>query len=345
MTGRKTLSEDLLTGSGHSAAQEALAGLILRLSEAGKEIAALVARGPLAGGMSAVVGRHEDGDVQKILDRRAHDIVFAAAKEAGVAAIASEEANEPLILDEAGAYVVATDPLDGSSNIETNNPLGTLFAVLPRGDLDPASALLQPGSRQAAAGFFLYGPQTMLVLTLGSGTGVYTLDPASGELVETISAVAIPRQAAEYAINGSNARHWSGPIRSYIADCLAGESGPRGKNFNTRWSGTAVADAYRILARGGVYLYPGDGRKGYDQGRLRLLYEANPLAFLVEQAGGRATDGTRRILDIEPDHIHQHIPLVFGSADEVETVRVYLETESLAGERSPLFAKRSLFRI
>jgi fructose-1,6-bisphosphatase I len=340
MAAAKTLAEAL-----RPAAEQSLAALILRLAEAGKAIAALIARGPLAGIMNEVTGRHADGDVQRTLDLKAHDILLDAAKEAGAAAMASEEAEEPILLDASRAYVIAADPLDGSSNIETNQSVGAIFAVLPRNGLDPAAALLQPGNRQAAAGFFLYGPQTLLILTLGSGTSVYTLDPESHDFIETSSSLAIPRQTSEYAINASNARHWDGAVRAYISDCLAGKDGPRGKDFNTRWPGAAVADAYRILARGGVYLYPGDKRKGYGQGRLRLVYEANPLAFLIEQAGGRATDGSRRILDIQPQHIHQHMPLVFGSADEVETVRLYLEKASRAGEDSPLFAKRSLFRI
>ncbi len=269
---------------------------------------------------------------------------MSALQDAGVAAVASEEEDEPVILDERAPYVVAMDPLDGSSNIETNLSIGTIFAILPRGEHSPAAALLQPGTAQCAAGFLMYGPQTVLALTLGRGTQIFTLDPETREFLLTNPAARVPAQTKEYAINSSNVRHWEQPVRSYIVDLKAGKDGPRGQDYNMRWIAAMVADAFRILVRGGVYLYPADARRGYDQGRLRLTYEANPVAFLIEQAGGRATDGTRRILEIQPESIHQRIPLVFGSANEVEMVDRYIKTVSLHGERSPLFSERSLFR-
>ena len=203
---------------------------------------------------------------------------------------------------------------------------------------------MQPGNRQKAAGFFIYGPQLLLVLTVGNGTHVFLFSPKFGGFVEMTASVAIAEKTQEFAINASNYRHWDRQMRSYIDDCLAGEEGPREKNFNMRWIGSLVADCYRILTRGGVFLYPGDQRKGYQKGRLRLVYEANPVAMVVEQAGGLATDGTRRILDIEPEDLHARTPLVFGSKQEVEHVGRYMEDPSAMAERSPLFGKRSLFR-
>lgn len=338
------LEEALRSGSGAPAADDALIDLILRLAEVGREIASLVAKGALAGRMNTVTGEHQDGDVQKVLDVRAHNAVMSALRGAPVAAVASEEAEEVEVLNGGAPYVVAIDPVDGSSNIETNLSIGTIFTILPRGDLSPAEALLQPGTTQCAAGFVMYGPQTVLVLTLGQGTQIYTLDPHTGIFFQTAASVKIPQQTKEYAINGSNLRHWDQSVRTYIADLQAGVEGTRGKDCNTRWIAAMVADAYRILVRGGIYLYPADKRKGYGQGRLRLTYEANPIAFLIEQAGGKATDGIRRILEIPPQSIHQRVPLVFGSADEVEMVRRYHETESLEGRRSPLFSDRNLYR-
>jgi fructose-1,6-bisphosphatase I len=344
MTSARILDTILRDTALYGGADASLIQLLLRLSDAGRDIAALVARGPLAGAMSEVTAEHRDGDLQKALDVAAHDIFLRALREGEVAAVASEEAEEAVILDPAAPYVVALDPVDGSTNIETNLTIGTIFAILPRNGLDPAAALLQPGRRQAAAGLLLYGPQTALVLTLGRGTQLYVLDPESRMFVQIASHLRVPRVTAEYAVNGSNARHWDPGIRAYVMDCVAGADGPLAKDFNTRWVAAVVADAYRILMRGGVYLYPGDARKGYTQGRLRLTYEANPIAFIMEQAGGMATDGRRPVLDIVPDSIHQRIPLVFGSAEEVERVRAYLETAHYEGGRSPLFSDRSLFR-
>jgi fructose-1,6-bisphosphatase I len=344
MTQAVFLANALNNGVCESPAEADLVQLVLRLSDAAKDVSALVARGALEGVMHTVTGEHADGDVQKILDLRAHDLMMKALSAGGVAAVASEEADEPVILDESAPYVVAMDPVDGSTNIETNTAIGTIFAILPRGNLSPAEALLQPGRRQVAAGFALYGPQTIFALTLGRGVQTYTLDPQSGQYVETVAAMRVPKSTQEYAINASNSRHWDTGIRAYIEDCLAGEDGPREKNFNTRWVAAVVADAFRILVRGGVYLYPGDRRRGYTDGRLRLTYEANPIAFLMEQAGGKATDGVRDILDIEPASIHQRVPLIFGSAEEVDRVSRYLATSPFDGDRSPLFSERSLFR-
>ncbi|PWR23127.1 class 1 fructose-bisphosphatase [Zavarzinia compransoris] len=321
----------------------AVAATVLALAGAGRQLAALVALGPLAGAMAALRCGERFGDSQKELDLRSHDLVVEHLAAAPVAIVGSEEADEALVLDAAAPLAVAVDPLDGSSNIETNAPIGTIFSIYPVGEaLD--RALLQPGSAQLAAGLIIYGPQTLLVLTVGRGTSVFVLDPRSGDFALATAAAAVPARTREYAINASNQRHWDGAIKRYIGDCQKGAEGPRGLDFNTRWVASMVADAYRILVRGGIYLYPGDDRAGYREGRLRLVYEANPIAFLMEQAGGAATDGRGRILDIAPRTLHQRVPLVFGSADEVAHVARYHSDAFAGGDDSPLFGDRSLFR-
>ena len=287
------------------------------------------------------------GDVQKELDVLADRVFMNAAKAAPVAFFGSEEQDAVQALDPDGTLALAIDPLDGSSNIDTDVSIGTIFSILPVEDAHrkaPESVFLQPGSRQLCAGFFIYGPQLLLVLTVGNGTQVFIFSPGFGGFVELSGAVSIAERTSEFAINASNYRHWEPQIRSYIDDCLAGEEGPRERDFNMRWIGSLVADCYRILVRGGVFLYPGDARKGYAKGRLRLLYEAAPVAFCIEQAGGLATDGKTRILDIVPEGLHARTPLVFGSRREVERIARYVAEPSDLSERSPLFGRRSLFR-
>ena len=321
---------------------------VLALAEAGVAIADLIATGRLAGDLAALRGESAHGDSQKELDVRANEIVLDALRDAPVAVVASEEIDEPLVADIGAPLAVAVDPLDGSSNIDTNAPIGTIFSILPvPGDYrsNPADALFQPGAHQLAAGFLIYGPHTALVLTTGDGTRIFTLDRGRGKFLLTAERVLIPAETCEYAINASNRRHWEDAVRLYVRDCLQGASGLRGKDFNTRWLASLVGEAYRILLRGGVYLYPRDARRGYRNGRLRLLYEANPIAWLAEQAGGTATDGSNRILDLVPTSLHQRVPLVFGSRDEVERVAAYHGgAEGHGGELSPLFGQRSLFR-
>ena len=255
-----------------------------------------------------------DGDVQKALDVLADEIILEAVRGAGAAAYMSEERDEAIPLAPGGRVIVASDPLDGSSNIGVNVSIGTIFSILPAG----RGGLLS-GREQLAAGFFVYGPQTTLLLTLGRGVASFLMREDGGfTLIE--DGVAIPEQTAEFAINSGNQRHWHPPVQRYVADCVAGADGPRGRNFGLRWVGSLVADAWRIFSRGGVFLYPADSRDGYGEGRLRLVYEAAPMAFLAEQAGGLASDGVRDILDIVPATVHQRVPLVFGSADEVAEV-------------------------
>jgi fructose-1,6-bisphosphatase I len=324
------------------------AAAVAAVAAAAARLAALIARGPLAGEQAAVVGGNADGYAQGALDVQA-DAMFAEALAATpAAALASEGREAPVALAPGGRVAVAVDPLDGSSNIDTNLTVGTIFSVLPAagaGEGGPAAAFARPGSAQLAAGFVVYGPHTSLVLTLRQGAHVFTLDREAGTFVLTRPDVRIPRARREYAIDASNYRHWEEPVRAYVDDCVAGADGPRGGDFNMRWNASLVAEAYRILVRGGIFLDPRDARPGHEQGRLRLVHEANPLALVVEEAGGAATDGLRRILDLEPGALHQRVPLVFGSADKVERVARYHDGSlGATGERSPLFGRRGLFR-
>jgi fructose-1,6-bisphosphatase I len=324
-----------------------VAAAVLALAHAARQIADLVARGPLAGSLDAEIGTNVDGDVQKELDVRANAFLIAALQATPVAAIASEELDEPLVCDESAPLLVALDPLDGSSNIDTDVSIGTIFSILPAlagAGGEAMHAFCQPGSRQKAAGYVIYGPHCALVLTVRKGTHCFTLERISGEFRLTRSAIQIPASAREYAINASNQRHWSEAIRAYFADCVEGKDGPRGQDFNMRWIASLVAECHRILARGGVFLYPADARKGYQQGRLRLLYEANPIALLIEQAGGKAIDGQSPILEIAGTALHQRTPLIFGSRAEVELIGRYVAGRHSLSERAPLFGLRGLFR-
>lgn len=294
-----------------------------------------------------VGGTNAGGDAQKDLDVLADELMLAALRDSPVALYASEELEHPVALDRSRPLAIAIDPLDGSSNIDTNVSIGTIFSLLPvvpgvAGD--DLATFLQPGRRQLAAGFFIYGPQLALVLTLGEGTEIFVYSPRVGSFVHAYEQVTIKPRTTEFAINAANYRHWDGAVRHYIDACLEGADGPQGVDFNMRWIASLVAETYRILIRGGVFLYPGDRRKGYAHGRLRLVYEANPIAFLIEEAGGLATDAYTPILDLVPTGLHQRTPLVFGSRDEVVQIRRYHDEPDPVGLRSPLFGSRGLFR-
>jgi fructose-1,6-bisphosphatase I len=345
MTESKTLASHLADWSGSDSGRADIARTIAALAEAGRIISDLVALGLLAGELAQVLGENIGGDTQKQLDLTAHRIVIEQLAGAPVAIIGSEESEEPVVLDPSAPLAIAIDPLDGSSNIDTNVSIGTIFTILPMlAGATPGASLLQKGICQLAAGFLVYGPQTALVLTLGQGTDIFVLDRRSGDFRLAAAAVEIPLGTSEFAINASNERHWAPPVRGYIEDCLAGADGPRGKDFNMRWIASLVADAFRILRRGGIYLYPADARKGYREGRLRLVYEANPIAFLIEQSGGAATDGQQRILDRLPKHLHERTPLVFGSRDKVERVAGHYAAPHHLTDRAPLFGRRGLLR-
>lgn len=324
-----------------------IASALMAITEAGATLNAIIRRGALAGALGALTGgASNDGDGQKALDMMANEAFISALRGAGIKGLVSEENEGPLPLNPQGTLVAALDPLDGSSNIDTNIAIGTIFSIYPAQgeDASRVETYLAPGTAQKAAGFVIYGPHCAIVFTLGQGTHIATLDPESGTFVMSRLNVLVKEGAAEFAINASNSRHWHRPIRAYIDDCLDGQDGPRQRNFNMRWVASMVADAYRILMRGGVYLYPGDKRKGYERGRLRHLYEANPIAFLMEQAGGMATDGLRRILDIPPKALHERIPLIFGSSDKVLRIRRYHVDETAENDLSPLFGQRGLLR-
>ncbi len=287
---------------------------IIAIAEASKKIASLLRLNGLDGNLGAVLsGKNVDGDAQKALDVTADALVEEALRSASVSAYLSEERDGAVMLSNEGSLLVACDPLDGSSNIDTNLTVGTIFSLLPYDE----HSMLMRGDSQIAAGFFAYGPQTSLLLTLGHGVVAFCLD-GTGEFRLMDWQITIPKTTSEFAINASNSRHWHQQISNYIDGLLAGKTGPRAQNFNMRWAGSLVADAFRIFRRGGIFLYPSDKRDGYQTGRLRLVYEANPIAFLVEQAGGSAHDGQTRILEIMPRELHQRIPLIFGSADEVD---------------------------
>jgi fructose-1,6-bisphosphatase I len=336
------------TANGDDIARE-VAVVIQRLATAARDVRKLVNQGALGTAFNAARGSsNADGDLQRELDVSCDGLFLSCLQGAPVACYASEKRQDPVLLDPNARLAVAIDPLDGSSNIDTNVSIGTVFSVLPviKGSgSDPTQSFLQPGNRQLAAGFFLYGSQTALVLSLGKGTEIFIFSSRLGCFVQGYKSVNIKERTSEFAINMSNYRHWEEAIRLYVDDCLAGSEGPRERDFNMRWVASLVADAYRILVRGGIFLYPADGRKGYGQWRLRLVYEANPIAFIIENAGGAATTSVARILDLVPENLHQRVPLAFGSRREVARVARYHVDPNMIGERAPLFGKRGLFRV
>jgi fructose-1,6-bisphosphatase I len=317
-----------------------LVPVIEALCGVARSLANTISRGDLGGSLGAEVGGNADGDRQKALDVMADEAFVAALGGTGVRWYASEEQEVVLPIDADGALAIAIDPLDGSSNIDVNVSIGTIFGIQPAEE-DATATFLRDGRGLISSGYFIYGPQTALVVTFGDGARQFILDRDRGVFVE-VTGPAIPATSSEYAINASNYRHWGKPVRAYIDDCLAGVDGPRGKNFNMRWVASLVAETHRIITRGGIFLYPGDARKGYEQGRLRLVYECAPIAFLVEQAGGRATTGIDRILDRVPETLHARTPFIFGTPDKVDRVTSYHDLPD--AEISALFGNRGLFR-
>lgn len=326
----------------------AVAATLLAIAAACKDVAELVAQGPLAGIAERVCGRNPegnpDGNGRQPLALEADRIIRAALRDGPVACLVSEQLDAPLPLNAGAPLVVAVDPLDGCSNIATNAALGSVFSILPAVPGEDFSGALQAGSRQLAAGYCIYGPQTVLVLTLGQGTHMFTLDREAGAFILTEARVGIEPTTREFAIDATNYRYWDTPIRAYVDDCLEGQRGPRGEDFTMRWIASLVAECHRVLVCGGIFLYPADRRPGYSDGRLRLLCQCAPIAFLIEQAGGRATTGRRRILDLAPGFPHARTPLIFGSEREVEYVEHCFMENQLMGDRSQLFSQRGLFR-
>ncbi len=297
------------------------------VARACKSISHAVNKGALGGVLGTAMTENVQGEVQKKLDIIANEVLIEANEWGGhLAAMASEEMDSIYAVPNRypqGEYLLLFDPLDGSSNIDVNVSIGTIFSVLKKPDGNVAvqeSDFLQAGSTQVAAGYCVYGPQTTLVMTVGDGVAMFTLDREQGSFVLTHEHVQIPADTKEFAINMSTMRHWDDPVKHYIDECLAGKSGPRGKDFNMRWVASMVADVHRILTRGGVFMYPWDKREPDKPGKLRLMYEANPMSWLVEQAGGAATNGEQRILDIQPTQLHQRVSVFLGSKNEVDHV-------------------------
>lgn len=326
----QSLSDYLKALQSQNHINEELAGLLTSVSNSCKIISNKVAKGALAGVLGTLGSENVQGEVQKKLDVIANDILLEESARSGfLAGVASEEMDEFYSLKDApktGNYLLLFDPLDGSSNIDINAPIGTIFSILKSAknaqELSEAD-FLQAGHQQAAAGYAIYGPQTILILTVGQGVVGFTYDRDSDQWLLTQEQITIPTDTQEFAINMSNYRHWASPVRDYIDDCLAGATGPREKNFNMRWVASMVADVHRILMRGGVFMYPWDAREPKKAGKLRLMYEANPMSFLIEQAGGLSTDCQQRILDIQPSELHQRVSVCLGSKNEVELILKY----------------------
>ena len=300
------------------------------VARACKTISHAVNKGALGGVLGSAGSENVQGEVQKKLDIIANEVLIEANEWGGhLAAMASEEMNNIYLIPNRyprGEYLLLIDPLDGSSNIDVNVSIGTIFSVLrmPEGDRGVEEQdFLQPGKCQVAAGYCVYGPQTTLVLTVGDGVAMFTLDREMGSFVLTQDAVQIPADTREFAINMSNMRHWDAPVKRYIDECLAGKDGPRAKDFNMRWVASMVADVHRIMTRGGIFMYPWDKREPNKPGKLRLMYEANPMAWLIEQAGGAATNGRERIMDVQPTQLHERVSVILGSRNEVERVTQY----------------------
>ena len=334
--------------------------LILDVALACKGIAKAVAFGELAGlggNYAADAGGsvNVQGETQKKLDVLSNDVFMQRTEWAGnLAGMASEEMEAPYQIPKQyprGKYLIVFDPLDGSSNIDVNVSVGSIFSILraPQDVIDSGRDVVdadffQPGSQQVAAGYALYGPTTQLVLTVGDGVNGFTLDPNLGEFMLTHPKLTIPEDTHEFAINASNTRFWEAPVKRYVDECLAGKTGARGKDFNMRWIASMVAEAHRILMRGGVFMYPRDRKDATRPGRLRLLYEANPVGLLIEQAGGRASTGEVPMLGVRPSSLHQRIGVVFGSRNEVERIERYHAEPARSDADKPLFCERSLFR-
>jgi fructose-1,6-bisphosphatase I len=352
---RSTFSKFIIENERRGANRDPnLTGLLNDIQTSCKFIASAVSRGALIARDDTATSVNVQGEDQKPLDVVANEIILETCEWGGqLCGMASEEMEEPYSIPAEypkGRYLLLFDPLDGSSNIDVNVTVGTIFSILcaPPGVTHPTVAdFLQPGTKQIAAGFALYGPTSMIVITLGDGVHGFTLDREIGAYTLTHPNMRIPETTCEFAINASNERFWEPPVRRYVEECIQGKTGPRGVDFNTRWIASLVAEIYRILIRGGLFMYPRDTKDTSKPGRLRLMYEANPMAMIVEQAGGAASTGRERVLDIAPTTLHQRVPLILGSRAEVERLiayhKYYDEGEEPTFE-TPLFHKRSLFR-
>jgi fructose-1,6-bisphosphatase I / sedoheptulose-1,7-bisphosphatase len=351
--GRTTLSKFLIQQLEGIEGSRDLGALLIDVAAAIKTISAMAAKGALGGFLGKAGTENVQGEQQVKLDVAANDVILKSCDWGGlVAGMASEELDDPYPIPAGsprGRYLLVFDPLDGSSNADVNVSVGTIFSVLrhDRAEAPKVEDFLQKGVEQVAAGYAIYGPSTMLVLTCGKGTHGFTLDREVGNFILTHPDLRIPEDTSEFAINTSNARFWEIPVHRYVTECQEGKSGERGRDFNMRWIASMVAEVHRILVRGGVFMYPRDTRDPEKPGRLRLMYEASPIGFLVEQAGGAASTGRQRILELLPHQLHQRVPVILGSKNEVERiVRYHWEHDKGLDRRysSPLFNERSLFR-
>ncbi len=351
--GRTTLSKFLMQEARRLGLDTDLTALLNDVQTACKYVASAVGRGVLAGHHGDSGNMNIQGEEQKKLDVLSNELFIYHVESGGhLAGMASEEMDEPLPITDAvprGPYLLVFDPLDGSSNLDINMSVGSIFSVLrsPDPGRPPAEAdFLQTGTKQVAAGYALYGPSTMMVLTLGDGTHGFTLDREIGAFILTHPHMKVPAATQEFAINTSNERFWEPPVARYVEECIQGKTGPREKDFNMRWVASMVAEVHRILMRGGLFMYPKDTKDPSKPGRLRLMYEANPMAMLIEQAGGRCSTGRERMLDVQPTAIHQRIPVILGSREEVDRLDRYhheYDTGQDKPYKSPLFNTRSLF--
>ncbi|HEY3730013.1 MAG TPA: class 1 fructose-bisphosphatase [Steroidobacteraceae bacterium] len=352
--GRTTLSKFLIQQSDRTEDASDLAALLIDVAAAVKAISAMTAKGALGGVLGRVgdAAAHDDTQVIK-LDLMANDEMLRSCEWGGlVAGMASEELEQPYVMPEEfprGRHLLVFDPLDGSSNTDVNCPVGTIFSVLRHERPEPPTTAdyLQPGVQQVAAGYALYGPATMLVITVGKGTHGFTLDREIGNFILTHENLQIPADTSEIAINTSNARFWEPPVHRYVTECQAGKTGERGRDFNLRWIASKVAEVHHILMRGGVFMYPRDTKDPKRPQRPRQVFEVNPISLLIEQAGGRASTGRRRLLEVPPEALHHRVPVILGSRNEVERIERYHADYDRGADRpytSPLFNERSLFR-
>jgi fructose-1,6-bisphosphatase I/sedoheptulose-1,7-bisphosphatase len=351
--GRTTLSKFLIQQLNGIEGANDLGALLVDVAAAVKAISAMTAKGALGGFLGELGTKNVQGETQQKLDVIANEMMMRSCEWGGlVAGMASEELDDPYPVPSEysrGHYLLIFDPLDGSSNTDVNVSVGTIFSVLRHGRVDPplVADYLQSGRQQVAAGYAIYGPATMLVISVGKGTHGFTLDREIGNFILTHPKLQIPAETNEFAINTSNARFWEPPVHRYVTECQAGKTGDRGRDFNMRWIASMVAEVHRILMRGGVFMYPKDTKDPGKPGRLRLLYEANPISLLVEQAGGRATTGRERVLGVVPDALHQRVPVILGSCNEVDRIDRYHAEHASGLDRpfsSPLFNERSMFR-
>ena len=351
LTARTTLTQFLIEERRrHPTASGELNALVLDVAMACKAISRIVAHGRLRDALRGLTGDSSPAETQNG-DALANEMFLRSNEWGGhLAAMLSEEMALPYVIPaqyQKGGYLLLFDPLDGSSDIDVNMSVGSIFSILrasnPGADA-VAADFLQPGTSQVCAGYAIYGPSTMLVLTVGTGVHAFTLDPMLGEFILTHPAMAIPGVTSDFTINASASRLWEPAVKRYVDECLAGKTGPRGRDFTMRWIASLVAETHRILLRGGVFLCPRDAKDPVQRGQPHLLYKANPIAFIVEQAGGRASNGRERVLDIAPQALHQRVGFVFGSRDEVERVEEYHRNHNMREFEAPLFAMRGLFR-